>query len=156
MTENAIVATNPCGCRFSDAWRCAFATALTDRIACPCECHKYIQKQLKPMPPKGVVTVNDLPEKWLKEGALPSEAGWFDSKKAAAQELRAALTPAFPPPPKGVLYVEAVGKEVVINHPDIDPDKDGNGHIVFSPDEARALAELLTEKANEIERSVKK
>ncbi len=41
--------------------------------------------------------------------------------------------------------------EVVINHPDIESDKDGVGHIVFSPNQARALAKLLIKHANSIE-----
>lgn len=48
------------------------------------------------------------------------------------------------------------GTEVVVNHPDIDPDKDGNGHIVFSPNQARALAKLLWSKADEIEKGVRR
>lgn len=41
------------------------------------------------------------------------------------------------------------GDEVVINHPDLRPDADGVGHIVFSPQQALNLARLLTKKANE-------
>ena len=37
--------------------------------------------------------------------------------------------------------------EVVINHPDLKPDENGVGHIVFSPDQARNLARLLLLKA---------
>jgi hypothetical protein len=44
------------------------------------------------------------------------------------------------------------GGEVVINHPDLKPDKDGVGHIVFSPDQARRLAVLLQGKADEAEK----
>lgn len=43
------------------------------------------------------------------------------------------------------------GRDVVINHPDLDPDKDGVGHIVFSPEQARALAKLLIQKAQDAE-----
>jgi hypothetical protein len=39
--------------------------------------------------------------------------------------------------------------EVVINHPDLNPDANGVGHIVFSPDQARALAQLLWRHASE-------
>lgn len=39
--------------------------------------------------------------------------------------------------------------EVVINHPDLKPDKDGVGHIVFSPKQAIHLAMSLIEKARE-------
>ena len=39
--------------------------------------------------------------------------------------------------------------EVVVNHPDLQPDKDGVGHIIFSPEQARALAFLLQQKAQE-------
>lgn len=41
--------------------------------------------------------------------------------------------------------------EVVINHPDLKPDKNGVGHIVFSPGQARSLAHLLIKRANEAE-----
>lgn len=40
------------------------------------------------------------------------------------------------------------GQNVVINHPDLEPDAEGCGHIVFSPDQARNLAGLLFRKAN--------
>ena len=54
---------------------------------------------------------------------------------------------------EGILLVgiDEDGKNVVVNHPDIDADKDGVGHIVFSPAQARNLARLLNEKANAIE-----
>lgn len=39
--------------------------------------------------------------------------------------------------------------EVVINHGDLKPDKDGVGHIVFSPNQARALAQSLLLKAHQ-------
>lgn len=38
--------------------------------------------------------------------------------------------------------------EVVVNHPDLKPDKNGVGHIVFSPSQARNLAILLTQHAD--------
>lgn len=38
--------------------------------------------------------------------------------------------------------------EVVINHPDLKPDADGVGHIVFSPIQARMLAGLLCKQAS--------
>lgn len=41
------------------------------------------------------------------------------------------------------------GTEIIINHPDLQPDANGCGHIVFSPDQARALARILLKKANE-------
>jgi hypothetical protein len=41
--------------------------------------------------------------------------------------------------------------EVVINHPDLDVDEKGVGHIVFSPEQARTLGGLLFVKANEAE-----
>lgn len=37
--------------------------------------------------------------------------------------------------------------EVVINHPDLKPDENGVGHIVFSPRQARNLANLLLKHA---------
>lgn len=40
-------------------------------------------------------------------------------------------------------------REVVINHPDLKPDANGVGHIVFSPAQARHLAKLLLRKADE-------
>jgi len=51
---------------------------------------------------------------------------------------------------KGTLFVGTNGKgEVVINHPDLEPDENGIGHIVFSPRQARSLAKLLENKAHE-------
>lgn len=41
--------------------------------------------------------------------------------------------------------------QVVVNHPDLKPDENGVGHIVFSPDQARNLAYLMIRKANEAE-----
>lgn len=45
--------------------------------------------------------------------------------------------------------LSADGKEVIVNHPDLQPDAQGVGHIVFSPREARDLALLLLRKADE-------
>ena len=42
--------------------------------------------------------------------------------------------------------------EVVVNHPDLKPDANGVGHIVFSPNQARHLAQMLLNKAAESER----
>lgn len=39
--------------------------------------------------------------------------------------------------------------EIVINHPDLQPDEKGVGHIVFSPNQAEHLAHLLSTKARE-------
>lgn len=41
--------------------------------------------------------------------------------------------------------------EVVINHPDLKPDADGIGHIVFSSQQARTLAAILNRKAVELD-----
>lgn len=41
--------------------------------------------------------------------------------------------------------------EVVINHPDLQPDENGVGHIVFSPRQARQLARLLMKHSWEAE-----
>ncbi len=41
--------------------------------------------------------------------------------------------------------------EVVINHPDLQPDANGIGHILFSPQQARNLARLLNDHANKAE-----
>ena len=38
--------------------------------------------------------------------------------------------------------------EVVINHPDLQPDENGVGHIIFTPEQARQLARLLFLKAD--------
>lgn len=49
---------------------------------------------------------------------------------------------------KGFLEVGTNGEgEIVINHPDLIPDENGVGHIVFSVDQARNLADLLNSKA---------
>jgi hypothetical protein len=44
------------------------------------------------------------------------------------------------------------GGEIVVNHPDLKPDADGVGHIVFSPSQARNFAELLLKHASQSER----
>lgn len=52
----------------------------------------------------------------------------------------------------GHLEVGTNGKgEVIINHPDLKPDADGVGHIVFSPTQARILGDLLFQKATNAE-----
>jgi hypothetical protein len=49
---------------------------------------------------------------------------------------------------KKTLEVGTNGRgEVVINHPDLQPDDEGVGHIVFSVEQARNLANLLLSKA---------
>jgi hypothetical protein len=51
---------------------------------------------------------------------------------------------------EGFLEVGTNGKgEVVINHPDLELDENGVGHIVFSPRQARSLARLLLKNADE-------
>ena len=55
---------------------------------------------------------------------------------------------------EGHLEVGNDGVNVVINHGDLKPDKDGVGHIVFSPAQARNLVKLMLKHANDIERSV--
>lgn len=50
--------------------------------------------------------------------------------------------------PKGVLYIGTNGQgEVVINHPDLDPDKKGFGHIVFSVEQARKFGGTILQQA---------
>ena len=39
--------------------------------------------------------------------------------------------------------------EVVVVHPDLKPDADGVGHIVFSPKQARKFANLLLKHADQ-------
>lgn len=51
-------------------------------------------------------------------------------------------------PEKGTLEVGTFEGEVIVNHPDLDPDKNGVGHIVFSPAEARNLARILLKQAD--------
>ncbi len=51
---------------------------------------------------------------------------------------------------RGVLEVGRNDRfEVVVNHPDLHPDENGVGHIVFSPRQARAFARLLLKHAAE-------
>jgi hypothetical protein len=45
--------------------------------------------------------------------------------------------------------------EVIVNHPDLTPDENGVGHIVFSPNQARGLARTLLEQADEAERAAR-
>jgi hypothetical protein len=55
-------------------------------------------------------------------------------------------------PAANTLWVGTEGGEVVINHPDIDPDENGVGHIIFSPEQAESLAKLLLGHAQEARR----
>jgi hypothetical protein len=49
---------------------------------------------------------------------------------------------------RNTLEVGTTGKgEVVINHPDLEPDENGIGHIIFSVEQARSLANLLMSKS---------
>ena len=41
--------------------------------------------------------------------------------------------------------------QIVINHPDLKPDENGVGHIVFSPNQARNLARSLIKNADSAE-----
>lgn len=41
--------------------------------------------------------------------------------------------------------------EIVINHPDLHPDENGVGHIIFSPAQARNFALLLLERVGIVE-----
>jgi len=54
----------------------------------------------------------------------------------------------------GILEVGICDGEVVVNHPDLKPDANGVGHIVFSPGQARSFASLLLRKAREAEEEV--
>jgi hypothetical protein len=50
--------------------------------------------------------------------------------------------------PVGHLEVgHTAGGEVIVNHPDLQPDANGCGHIIFSAEQAIYLAGLLTGKA---------
>jgi hypothetical protein len=40
--------------------------------------------------------------------------------------------------------------DVVVNHPDLKPDENGVGHIVFSKNQARSFAHLLLKHAGDI------
>lgn len=57
--------------------------------------------------------------------------------------------------PAGILEVGTNGHgEVVVNHPDLIPDANGVGHIVFSPAQARNLAMLLQKMARRAAKEV--
>lgn len=49
----------------------------------------------------------------------------------------------------GTLEVGRNGFEIIVNHPDLQPDENGVGHIVFSPRQARKFARLLMKHAHE-------
>jgi hypothetical protein len=79
-----------------------------------------------------------------KDSALPPVSGELKEENSNMAQYERT---------KGILEVGITenGREVVINHPDLKPDAQGVGHIVFSPDQARNLGRLLILKANEIE-----
>ena len=45
-------------------------------------------------------------------------------------------------------------EEIVVNHPDLKPDENGVGHIVFSVNQARNLAQLLLKHAGDAEHAI--
>ena len=57
---------------------------------------------------------------------------------------------------EGILEVGCNAQnEVVINHPDLKPDANGVGHIVFSVAQARNLAKILLKRAGEAEGAIR-
>jgi hypothetical protein len=68
-----------------------------------------------------------------------------------------ALRSKLPAKPCGELLVGVTekGDEVVINHPDLLTDAEGNGHIVFSPRQARDLGRLLAKHAAIAEENIR-
>lgn len=60
-----------------------------------------------------------------------------------------------PPPPGGYLLIGQTedGLEIVMN---LDHDRNGIGHIIFSPGQARHLARLLYKKAKEVDENIRK
>lgn len=86
---------------------------------------------------------------------LYDDAGSLNSRARIAEKMKLVMTLTLPElrsPPKGFLEVGHSNGEVIINHPDLRPDANGVGHIVFSPEEARGLADLLRKNAEEAER----
>lgn len=60
--------------------------------------------------------------------------------------------PALREPPDvvtGILEVGRNGFEVIVNHPDLKPNENGGGYIVFSPRQARHFAQLLMKHADD-------
>lgn len=51
-------------------------------------------------------------------------------------------------PEENTLWVGTLNGEVVVNHPNLEVDENGAGHIVFSPEQARGLATLLNKHAD--------
>jgi hypothetical protein len=49
---------------------------------------------------------------------------------------------------EGFLEIGTANGEVIVNHPDLKPDENGVGHIVFSPNQARNLGGLLYKHAD--------
>lgn len=50
---------------------------------------------------------------------------------------------------RGSLEVGRNGLDIIINHPNLEPDANGVGHIVFSPRQARHLARILMKHAKD-------
>ena len=85
--------------------------------------------------------------------ATPSIGRFFDLYIKKANYKYEDVTNLYGAPAEGQLIVGTTGKgEVVINHPDLKPDKDGVGYMIFSPMQARNLAALLNINANDAEK----
>lgn len=81
---------------------------------------------------------------------MPDEPKWHGiGGENGMVSWRDRSTPDQDKPAAGSLIVGITedGKSVLVNHPDLQPDADGCGHIVFSPAEAFYLALLLWRKA---------
>jgi hypothetical protein len=71
------------------------------------------------------------------------EIDWLD------RELRAVVERDEVPAGALMVGVSEDSREVIINHPDLEADANGVGHICFTPAQARNLARLLLAKADE-------
>ena len=80
-----------------------------------------------------------------------NKKGLASSDGAGSESQERGRTPLREPPDidAGCLEVGRIRFEVVINYSDLTPDRNGVGHIVFSPRQARNLARLLLKHADE-------
>jgi hypothetical protein len=83
------------------------------------------------------------------DGAIVDQDLVLELSEEAISKINSALaTSTDLQPPTGALEVGTSGDgEVIVNHPDLQPDANGVGHIIFSPTQAVDFANLLIRKA---------
>jgi len=107
--------------------------------------------ELRPYVLKQLYNLADLSKQFTNEGKTLDAKGvlFILSRLGVRTADLGATFPATPSPGTLIVGIDPNTFEVVIDHPDLKPDENGVGHIVFSSEQARNLAQILMKKAAE-------